>query len=222
MSFFTRAAAIAAMSLTITTLIGASTPGFAFELDRSVKLPISASVPPISAIPGASPTPEAAQVAVPAEADDQVAKTDTDSQPAQSDEEYGTLDEAVAAQDTEATDRDLTCLAGAIYYEAKGEPLSGQLAVAEVILNRTKSGRFPKSICSVVTQPGQFSFVRGGEVPAIGNNAHYRTAIAVARVAMSDSWDSPAPNAMYFHARRVSPGWRMTKVASIGNHVFYR
>jgi N-acetylmuramoyl-L-alanine amidase len=216
MSFFTRAAAIAAMSLTITTLIGASTPGFAFELDRSVKLPISASVPV------ASPTPEAAQVAVPAEAADQVVKTDADVTAPQTEDDFDSLADAVAAQDTETRDRDLTCLAGAIYFEAKGEPLSGQLAVAEVILNRTKSGRFPKSICSVVTQRGQFSFVRGGEVPVIGNNAHYRTAIAVARVAMSDSWDSPAPDAMYFHARRVSPGWRMTKVASIGNHVFYR
>jgi len=215
MSFFTRAAAIAAMSLTITTLIGASTPGFAFELDKSFKLPISAPVP------AASQTPEAAQVAAPAEAAAQV-DTTSPAPAVQSDTEYASLDEAVAAQDTGSADRDLTCLAGAIYYEAKGEPLSGQLAVAEVILNRTKSGRFPKSICSVVTQPGQFSFVRGGEVPAIGNNAHYRTAVAVARVAMSDSWDSPAPDAMYFHARRVAPGWRMTKVAAIGNHVFYR
>ena len=56
-------------------------------------------------------------------------------------------------------------MAGAIYFEAKGEPLSGQLAVAEVILNRAKSGRFPKAICSVVTQRGQFSFVRGGRIP---------------------------------------------------------
>jgi spore germination cell wall hydrolase CwlJ-like protein len=161
-----------------------------------------------------------------AEAADSVAKTDADIPaivPAeQADEDYDSLAEAVAAQDTDARDRDLTCMAGAIYFEAKGEPLSGQLAVGEVILNRTKSGRFPKSICSVVTQPGQFSFVRGGRVPVIANNAAYRTAVAVARVAMADAWDSPAPNAMYFHARRVSPGWRMTKIAAIGNHVFYR
>lgn len=221
MTFFTRAAAIAAMSLTITSLIGASTPGFAFELDRSLKLPT------VVPVPVASPTPEAAAMPAPlAEAADSVAKTDADIPtivPAeQADEDYDSLAEAVAAQDTDARDRDLTCMAGAIYFEAKGEPLSGQLAVGEVILNRTKSGRFPKSICSVVTQPGQFSFVRGGRVPVIANNAAYRTAVAVARVAMADAWDSPAPNAMYFHARRVSPGWRMTKIAAIGNHVFYR
>ncbi|CUS43315.1 MAG: cell wall hydrolase [Pseudomonadota bacterium] len=216
MTFFTRAAAIAAISLTITSLIGASTPGFAFDLDKSLKLPTALPVPV------SSPTPEAAATPVPAEAADAVAKADTDISAAQSDDEYDSLAEAVAAQDTNALDSDLTCMAGAIYFEAKGEPLSGQLAVGEVIINRTKSGRFPKSICSVVTQPGQFSFVRAGRVPVIANNAAYRTAVAVARVAMADAWDSPAPDAMYFHARRVSPGWRMIKVAAIGNHVFYR
>ena len=223
MSFFTRAAAIAAMSLSITGLIGASTPGFAFELDKSLKFPIAIPVPQVS------PTVEAAPMPAPVETTESTVQTDGDIPgPATAAEaeyvspEYASLAAAVAAQDTDALDRDLTCMAGAIYFEAKGEPLSGQLAVAEVILNRTKSGRFPKSICSVVTQPGQFSFVRGGRVPVIGNNAAYRTAVAVARVAMSDSWDSPAPNAMYFHARRVSPNWRMTKIASIGNHVFYR
>lgn len=222
MSFFTRAAAIVAISLSITGLIGASTPGFAFELDKSLKLPIPLSVPQ------ASPTPEAAPTPAPVEPAGTTVQTDSDNAPALAVEpddispEYASLAAAVAAQETDELDRDLTCMAGAIYFESKGEPLSGQLAVAEVILNRTKSGRFPKSICSVVTQPGQFSFVRGGRVPAIANNAAYRTAVAVARVAMADAWDSPAPKAMFFHARRVSPKWRMTRIASIGNHVFYR
>lgn len=216
MSFFTRAAAIAAMSLSLAGLIGASTPGFAFELDKSFKLPTALPVPQTT------PTVEAAQTPAPVETAEPTVQTDGDTPVPAPEADYVSLAAAVAAQETDALDRDLTCMAGAIYFEAKGEPLSGQLAVAEVILNRTKSGRFPKSICSVVTQPGQFSFVRGGRVPAIANNAHYRTAIAIARVAMADAWDSPAPNAMYFHARRVSPRWRMTKVAAIGNHVFYR
>ena len=80
---------------------------------------------------------------------------------------------------------ELECLAGAVYFESKGEPLSGQLAVANVIINRTKSGRFPTSICSVVKQPGQFSFVRGGRIPAVGANAQYRTATAIAKVALA-------------------------------------
>jgi spore germination cell wall hydrolase CwlJ-like protein len=143
----------------------------------------------------------------------------------QAEEDYASLSAAVAAQedaDANPIDDDLSCMAGAVYFEAKGEPLSGQLAVAQVILNRTKSGRFPKSACSVVKQRGQFSFVRRGRIPAIAGNRAYRTAVAVARVAMAESWDSPAADAMYFHTRRVSPGWHLTKVAAIGNHVFYR
>ena len=91
---------------------------------------------------------------------------------------YASLAAAVAAQSipTDAS-AELACLAGAIFYESKGEPLAGQLAVAEVIINRTKSGRFPKSICGVVTQRGQFSFVRGGRIPAINpSRSDYRTA----------------------------------------------
>lgn len=218
MSLLTRVAAIAAISFTLAGMIGASTPGFAFELDKSLKLPIDLSVPQADPAPVAVPTPSPVETAAPAGPTDAAV-----SAPAPVDEpEFVSLAAAVAAQETDELDRDLTCMAGAIYFEAKGEPLSGQLAVAEVILNRMKSGRFPKSICSVVTQPGQFSFVRGGRVPVIANNAAYRTAVAVARVAIEDAWDSPAANAMYFHARRVAPGWRMTKIAAIGNHVFYR
>ena len=92
-----------------------------------------------------------------------------------------------------------------------------------MIINRTKSGRFPSSICGVVTQPGQFSFVRGGEIPHIDlSRKGYRTALAVAQIAMAQTWDNPAPQALFFHAKRVSPGWGLAKVASIGHHVFFR
>jgi spore germination cell wall hydrolase CwlJ-like protein len=116
------------------------------------------------------------------------------------------------------------CLAGAIYFEAKGEPLNGQLSVAEVILNRAKSGRFPKSACGVVKQRGQFSFVRGGRIPAAPRaSGAWKHAVAIARVAIEDRIDSPAAKALFFHAKRVRPAWRgVTRVASVGNHVFYR
>ncbi|NWP61348.1 cell wall hydrolase, partial [Escherichia coli] len=69
------------------------------------------------------------------------------------DEDFDSLSEAVAAQDAPASlDSELNCLAVSVYYEAKSEPLAGQLAVADVILNRTESGRFPRSVCGVVTQ----------------------------------------------------------------------
>lgn len=136
---------------------------------------------------------------------------------------YETLSDAVAAQDMpEDADRELHCLAVGVYYESKGEPLSGQLAVAEVILNRAASGRFARSVCGVLTQRGQFSFVRGGVLPTPPNNAHWRKAMAVAQVARKDLWDSPVDDALYFHARYVSPGWKRSRLGTVGNHVFYR
>ncbi len=123
----------------------------------------------------------------------------------------------------EAVDGDMKCLAGAVYFEAKSESLEGQLAVARVVINRVKSGRFANSLCGVVYQPGQFSFVRGHSMPSIPTASRdWREAVAIARIAMEDSWGSQAEGALFFHARRVSPGWGKSKLASIDNHIFYR
>jgi spore germination cell wall hydrolase CwlJ-like protein len=135
-----------------------------------------------------------------------------------------TLAELVSDYSSSRTDgAQQECLAGAVYFESKGEPLAGQLSVADVILNRTRSGRFPATVCGVVKQRGQFSFVRGGRFPPIARGSlAWRKAVAVARVAMQDLADGSAPKALFFHARRVSPGWRLTRVAAVGNHIFYR
>ena len=125
---------------------------------------------------------------------------------------------AVAPSDSEEK-----CLASAIFYEARSEPFEGQLAVAQVILNRVESGRFASSICGVVRQPAQFSFVRSGKIPAINPNSHdWREALSVARIAQAKLHHSGAENALFFHATRVNPKWRLNRVASIGNHIFYR
>ena len=124
---------------------------------------------------------------------------------------------------SDTPDAETECLARAVYYESQGEPLVGQLSVAEVIINRSRSGRFPSSICGVVRQAGQFSFVRGGVIPQPPQSArNWRTAVAISRIAMADLADSPAESALFFHARRVNPGWRLRRVATVGNHVFYR
>ena len=138
--------------------------------------------------------------------------------------DYDTLSEAVADQSVSGDlDAELTCLAIGVYFESKGEPLSGQLAVADVILNRSKSPRFPQSICAVLKQRSQFSFVRGGRLPSVNTSSRaWRTAVAVAKVARADLWDSPASEALFFHANYVSPNWRLAKVATVGNHIFYR
>lgn len=119
--------------------------------------------------------------------------------------------------------REINCLAGAVYFEAKSESLTGQLAVGRVVVARSKSGRFPNSYCGVVFQPSQFSFVRGGSMPGIDRRSRqWRNAVAIAQIAHAGSWRSPVEGALYFHAARVSPGWRLTRVARIDNHVFYR
>jgi spore germination cell wall hydrolase CwlJ-like protein len=119
-------------------------------------------------------------------------------------------------------DSQMACLASAVYFESKGEPLDGQLAVAQVILNRVEDGRFGRDICAVVKAPKQFSFVRGGSMPAPTNMAQWETAKAIALIAASGSWPEVVPDATHFHATRVSPGWKLRRVATVGQHVFYR
>jgi spore germination cell wall hydrolase CwlJ-like protein len=120
-------------------------------------------------------------------------------------------------------DAEMHCLAGAVYFESKGESLEGQLAVARVVLARTKSGRFPSTICGVVFQKSQFSFVRGGRMPAINTGSvHWKNAVAISKIATDGSWKSPVEGALFFHARYVSPGWKLKRIGMIDNHIFYR
>ncbi|MET0251927.1 MAG: cell wall hydrolase [Novosphingobium sp.] len=119
--------------------------------------------------------------------------------------------------------RELNCLAGAIYFEAKSESLEGQLAVGRVVVARSRSGRFPDSYCGVVYQPSQFSFIRGRSMPAIDKSSrNWADAVRMARVADAGSRKSPVEGALFFHAAHVSPGWRLTRLARVDNHVFYR
>lgn len=123
----------------------------------------------------------------------------------------------------EEMSKDMSCLADAIYFEARGEPLAGQLAVGGVIINRAESGRFPSSYCGVVYQPGQFSFVHGGHIPQIDDSSPaWRKAKAIAKIAHEGLWDSPVKGALFFHAASVRPGWGLTRVAQVSHHVFYR
>ena len=135
-----------------------------------------------------------------------------------------TLAELVAATDMpDELSRELNCLAGAIYFESKSESLDGQLAVGRVIVARSRSGRFPASYCGVVFQPSQFSFVRGGAMPPINKASRdWQDAVRIARIADEGTWKSPVEGALFFHAARVSPGWRLTRLARIGGHIFYR
>ena len=120
---------------------------------------------------------------------------------------------------------DMKCLAQAVYFEARGEPLTGQLAVARVVINRAGSGLYPADYCSVVTQRAQFSFVKGGRIPhADETSPAWLRAKAIAQIAHQDLWECEADDALYFHATYVHPGWarRKTEDARIDTHDFYR
>lgn len=218
MSFSARAAIIAAVTLAFAAGIGATAPGVARQAETA--LPASNNSPDLQQVPTmaeALAVLEADGPAIPERAVVQALADEGD------DADFASLAAAVAAQPLAIDDEDLNCLAIGVYYESKGEPLEGQLAVAEVILNRTESGRFPRSVCGVLKQRGQFSFVRGGQLPQPPESARaWKTALAVAKVARGDMWDSKVSNALYFHARHVSPGWRRARIGSVGNHIFYR
>ena len=120
---------------------------------------------------------------------------------------------------------ELECLAGAVYFEARGEPLEGQLAVAEVVLNRAASGAYPASICEVVKQPAQFSFVQDRLFPPIDESSvAWRTAVAIAHIADEKLANKLASDVLWYHADYVAPGWgrRLARATQIGTHIFYR
>lgn len=228
MTSIVRAASFATVTFLAGLLLGTTTPSFAQELGQVHTTAYNAltlrQVPmtPTAPEPEAPPQIQTPQIKPAVVQMVQDVPRPTQAAASNDRDEFASLAHAVAAQDSALSDRELRCLAAGVFYESKGEPLAGQLAVAQTIINRSKSGRFPKSICSVLTQAGQFSFVRRGVVPDAAGRNGWTTAVAVAKVAHADLWDSVAAKALFFHARRVSPGWKMQKIASIGNHVFYR
>jgi N-acetylmuramoyl-L-alanine amidase len=117
---------------------------------------------------------------------------------------------------------DLACLAENVYYEARGEPLVGQYAIAEVTMNRVASREFANSVCEVVHSRGAFSWtLESGLKPPHGYE--WRRAQAVAS-SVYDNTEAPlVGGALYYHATYVSPAWAATRsqVARIGRHLFY-
>jgi N-acetylmuramoyl-L-alanine amidase len=128
---------------------------------------------------------------------------------------------------------ELQCLAENIYFEARGEPLDGQYAIAEVTLNRLRSPHFPKTICGVVHDtrwdPLRRRFVAHFSWTELADRSEpwgpaWQQAIAVA-TAVYDQVHLPlVPEALHYHAITVKPYWASSKqtIAKIGNHVFYR
>ena len=125
-------------------------------------------------------------------------------------------------QTVKATNAEILCLAKNIYYEARGEPVRGKIAVAQVTLNRvTHRTEFQSSICGVVYAKDQFSWTRERHKEPRGEV--WREAQALAKAVIIGTVHLPEFRALYFHNLTVSPRWNKTKelVARIGNHIFY-
>lgn len=131
--------------------------------------------------------------------------------------------------------REIECLAQNIYFEAKNEPYEGQLAVAQVTLNRVEHPEYPKTVCGVVWQQNrdrrtgrrvaQFSWTldRRSDVPK--NKTDYEEAYALAEEVLLYGVESAmiGTQVIFYHANYVNPRWRnVQKVAKIGNHIFYQ
>jgi len=130
----------------------------------------------------------------------------------------------------EFEERERRCLATAIYFEARGEPVRGQVAVAQVILNRVRSPLFPQTICGVVYQGQmqkgcQFSFTCDGHTDIPRDNDQWALAQDISRqITAGELWLPEVGYSTFYHANYVSPNWAggMNKIDKIGNHIFYK
>ena len=131
-------------------------------------------------------------------------------------------DEKLAAV-RETHQRNLTCLARNVYFEARGEPLAGQYAVAEVTMNRKASRLFPRTICEVVYQKSAFSWTELEPLPEPSGES-WEQAWQVAEAVYYQRQPPVLHGALFYHATYIKPEWAREKkrVAQIGQHVFYR
>jgi spore germination cell wall hydrolase CwlJ-like protein len=119
---------------------------------------------------------------------------------------------------------DLQCLAQAIYFESRGEPLDGQVAVAEVVLNRVDDRAFPGTVCGVTNQGCQFSYTCDGHSDQMRSSLARERSEKLASLMLAGRERTMSDGALYFHTRAVKPSWsrRFTRTTTIGHHLFYR
>jgi spore germination cell wall hydrolase CwlJ-like protein len=121
-----------------------------------------------------------------------------------------------------ASATDIDCLARNIYHEARGESIEGQLAVAQVTVNRVRSGKFQPTVCGVVHAHRQFSWTLDKR-KKIKDSKAWQASKVIARAVLTQNIRLPNFEALYFHTHQVKPRWNRNKqvVAVIGNHIFY-
>lgn len=137
---------------------------------------------------------------------------------------------AIAAQPPAQGDTQWQCLTEAVYFEARGEPMEGQIAVAEVILNRVDAGNYPSDICGVVNQGTgrlhacQFSYTCDGIPEQVTEPDAWQLAGKIARRLIDGAPRRLTQDATHYHADYVAPSWAQVypQTAQVGRHLFYR
>lgn len=127
-------------------------------------------------------------------------------------------------------DAEWQCLSEALYFEARGETVKGQFAVAEVILNRAKSAQYPQTVCGVIRQGTgrkhqcQFSYTCDGSKEVIAEHRAFERVSKVARAILDGARVNLTDGATHYHTMNVRPSWSRvyTQTAAIGVHLFYR
>lgn len=148
-----------------------------------------------------------------------------------------TLDDVVqqldAQEDVVAFNHSWRCLTENIYYEAGNQSYTGKLAVAQVVMNRVKSGKFRNDVCGVIYQKDringyavcQFSWVCTSVTALLRNKYQWEESSNAAYQALTEPYVQEVlykENALYYHANYANPGWNLRRVIQIGAHIFYR
>ena len=134
----------------------------------------------------------------------------------------------LAKQPAPKGDAQFECLAEVVYFEARGETVQGQAAVAEVVLNRVDNPEYPDTVCGVVNQGNsrgcQFSWTCDGRSDVVGDKSAFQNAAKVARVMLDGAPRALTKGATHFHTPAVSPRWasKLTRTGQFGAHIFYR
>jgi spore germination cell wall hydrolase CwlJ-like protein len=138
------------------------------------------------------------------------------------------------ATSLKARERQLLCMTQNIYYEAGSEPAEGKLAVAQVVMNRSKSGQFPEDLCKVIYQKNvfyektvcQFSWYCEGKTDFSKinkNQKNWQESADAAKMVLMEGFRLPSlKTALYYHADYVSPNWDKDRLIKIGRHIFYK
>ena len=126
--------------------------------------------------------------------------------------------------------KQMSCLAEALYFEARGEPIKGQLAVGEVVLNRVEDPRYPDSICKVVNQGTgrrfacQFTYTCDGKLETVFERDAYAISLKISKILLTTHDRKLTEGSTHYHSNYVNPKWskNFERITKFGRHIFYR